>query len=174
MYNHSMKVLILGGNSPRHYDWIRELGGYLETQGHQVMLHDYRHWTTGASAANINDELVRLTDLDVGQDDYVVISKSIGTVITALGVARGILRPSRCVLLGIPYQGIAGTTPDFEQSLKQLPRTTIIQNEHDPLGAAEMIASRLEVVQNDAIALIMTSGDTHDYLDFALIARQLT
>ena len=42
-----MKILILGGNSPRHYDWIRELGGYLEATGHQVILYDYQHWSKG-------------------------------------------------------------------------------------------------------------------------------
>ena len=168
-----MKILILGGNSPRHYDWIRELGGYLEVQGHEVILHDYQHWTTGASAANIDAELMQLADRMADQDDYAVISKSIGTVITALGVARGILRPSRCVLLGVPYNGIAGATRDFDTSLKHLPQTVVIQNEHDPLGASDLVASRLEAVHNDAITLVSTPGDTHDYRDFSLITRHL-
>lgn len=169
-----MKILILGGNSARHYDWIRTLGAFLEEHGHQVIVHDYQHWTTGAEIADIDEELSRLADFMADQDDYVVISKSIGTVITALGVARGILHPSRCVLMGIPYQGVAGRTPDFEQSLTQLPETVVIQNEHDPLGSAELVASRLAVVKNDTITLVATPGDTHDYLDFTLITRQLS
>ena len=168
-----MKIVILGGNSQRHYDWIRKLGGYLETQGHQIILHDYEHWATGASTANIEGELARLAGRVADQDDYAVIGKSIGTVITALGVARGVLHPSRCVLMGIPYQGIAGATPDFEQSLEQLPKTVILQNEHDPLGSAEMVSLRLGMVKNDTLTLVVTPGDTHDYIDFSLIAHQL-
>lgn len=168
-----MNVLILGGNSPQHYDWIRELGGYLEAHGHVITLHDYRHWTTGASVADIDEELARLAGIMKDKDDYAIISKSIGTVITALGVARGILRPSRCVLLGVPYDGIAGTTPDFDISLRRLPRTVVIQNEHDPFGAADLVAARLEAVRNPVITLVRTLGDTHDYLDFSLVAQQL-
>ena len=168
-----MKILILGGNSPQHYDWIRELGGYLEATGHQVILYDYQHWKTGASAADIDQELDQLEVLMANQDDYAVISKSIGTVIAAQGVATGVLRPSRCVLLGIPYDGIVARVSDFDDNLRQFPRTTVIQNEHDPFGNADIVAARLEAVQNPAITLVKTPGDTHDYLDFSLIAQQL-
>lgn len=169
-----MKVVILGGNSPRHYDWIRQLGGYLEAVGHQVVLHDYQHWTTGEAVADIDDELQRLAGRLEGEENYVIISKSIGTVITVLGVARGVLRPARCVLLGVPYGGIAGQTPGFDEGLKLLPRTVVIQNDHDPYGSADLVTSVLDTAQNPNISLIVNPGDTHDYLDFAQIAEQLT
>lgn len=173
MYNGDMKVLILGGNSPHHRDWIRQLGAHLEGAGHEVLLHDYHHWTTGESLADVDYELEQLAARMEGQGDYVVIAKSIGTVIAALGVGRGILTPSRCVLLGIPYDGIAGETPGFDDSLRQLPRTVVIQNEHDPFGTADVVAAHLETVQNTAVTLVRTPGDTHDYLDFPLIGQQL-
>lgn len=168
-----MKILILGGNSPRHYDWIRELGGYLEATGHQIILHDYQHWKTGTSAADIDQELDQLEVLMANRDDYAVIGKSIGTVIAAQGVATGVLHPSRCVLLGIPYDGIADRVPDFDNNLRQFPRTTVVQNEHDPFGSADTVAAHLEAVQNLAITFVRTPGDTHDYLDFSFIAQQL-
>ena len=169
-----MKIVILGGNGPWHYDWIRQLGGYLEANGHEVLLHDYRHWTTGEDVADIDDELQRLETLLKDEKDYVVVSKSIGTVITVLGVARGTLHPVRCVLLGVPYDGIAGQTSGFDKSLRQLPKTTVIQNDHDPFGSADMITKVVDEAYNPNITLVITPGDTHDYLDFALITKQLT
>ena len=35
-----MKVLILGGNSPRHYDWNRQLGAALAKAGYEPIIYD--------------------------------------------------------------------------------------------------------------------------------------
>lgn len=169
-----MNVLILGGNSPRHYDWIRALGGYLENRGHAVTLHDYQHWTTGEPAADIDLELRLLAAEIADMDDYVVIAKSIGTVIAALGVARGILRPTRCVLLGVPLDGIAGRTPEFLPSLAALPATVVMQNEHDPYGAASNVKAQVDAANMADMHFVTVFGDsTHDYGDFAQIAGYL-
>lgn len=174
MYTELMKTLILGGNSPRHYKWIRALGTYLESCGHKVVLHDYKHWSTGEKTANIDDEIAAIATLMRGEHDYAVIGKSVGTVITALATARGKLTPQRCVLLGIPYEGIAGATADFLPSLNALPGTVIFQNTDDPYGGAAVIRDHvLSQTDNDAITFIETPGDTHDYLDFARIATCL-
>lgn len=169
-----MNILILGGNSQRHYDWIRELGAYMEHHGHTVRLHDYRHWSTGEQAANIDGELERLSAEVADMNNYVVIAKSIGTVIAALGVARGILRPTRCVLLGIPLDGIAGRMPDFLPSLTTLPPTVIVQNEHDPYGVAGDVEAKVDAARMTNMRFVtVPDNDTHDYTDFARIEEYL-
>lgn len=168
-----MKVLILGGNSRRHYDWTRQLGAYFVTAGHEIVLHDYRHWATGDETTDVDYELAQLASLMNDEKDYAILAKSIGTVITVLGVKQGVLRTSRCVLLGIPYKVAVGQLADFDADLKLLPSTIVLQNEYDPYGSAEEVASHLAVVQNPAIKLIETPGDTHDYTDFAFIEAQL-
>lgn len=170
----TMKVLILGGNSKRHHKWIRQLGAYAVSVGHEVILHDYRHWTTGDELADVEYELAQLGVLMEGEEDYAIIAKSIGTVITVLGTARGILAPAKCALLGVPYGGAAGATDGFDDCLRLLPSTTIVQNEHDPYGGADVVAGHIEAVQNPSISLIITPGDTHDYQDFSFIEGLLT
>lgn len=170
-----MNVLILGGNSPRHHEWIRQLGAGLTDKGHAVTLHDYAHWTTGEEVANIDHEIEQLRITLDRLDNYTVIAKSIGTVIATLAAARGILRPSKCVFLGIPLDGVAGKTPEFAPSLTRLPETVVIQNEHDPYGNAHSIQHLLNAASLQQFSLItVPNNTTHDYTDIALIEEQLS
>ena len=163
-----MNILILGGNSARHHQWIRELGTFLAKEGNSVVLHDYRHWATGEKSADVEYEAQQLKGVMSGTADYLVIAKSVGTVIATLAVAKGSIQPVGCIFLGVPYEGIAGATREFDPSLSSLPQTIVLQNEHDPLGSAELVKNRLAHAQN--ITVISIPGDTHDYLDFSDIA----
>lgn len=167
-----MNVLLLGGNSPRHYEWIRELGDALERAGHSVILHDYAHWQSGEALANVQSEITSLRTAMSNQRDYVVVAKSIGTVIAALAVAQGALHPRKCILLGTPISGIAGETAAFAPSLAALPRTTFVQNEYDPFGSADQLDALLEATHPSSYELIVVPGNaTHDYIDYELIEK---
>lgn len=165
-----MNILLLGGNSPRHYQWIRDLGAVLIDAGHTVLLHDYAHWSTGAPLADMPTEITRLEALIENEKDYIVIAKSIGTVIATLAVNQGVLRPKKCLLLGVPITGIAADTPGFAASVSALPRTVFVQNESDPYGSAEALLSFLELCHPAAYELdVVFNNDTHDYVDFERI-----
>lgn len=74
------------------------------------------------------------------------------------------------VLLGFPLHD-ADDVDDLEGSLESLPRTIIVQNEHDPFGSALEVTDLFAehgpidfgIETNHGIA-------THDYLDFEHIA----
>lgn len=169
-----MNVLVLGGNSPHHYQWVRDVAHTLERKGHTVLLHDYKHWKTGAHMASILDEVADVSAQMSGRSGYVVIAKSIGTVIATLAIASGGLHPSRCILLGVPYKGIAGETKTFLPSLPALPRTVFIQNEHDPFGDAEGLDALLESSHPSTYDLVVMDGNsTHDYTDYELLEKML-
>ena len=165
-----MKIVLLGGNSPRHYDWIRDLGRALEAAGHTVLLHDYEHWQTGAPLADISREVERVHALLANETGYMIIAKSIGTVIATVATAKGLLRPTRCLLLGVPFTGIAGETPEFLPGLATLPRTIFIQNEFDPYGSAEGLDTLLARSHPSVFDLVVVENNTtHDYTDFDLL-----
>lgn len=169
-----MKVLILGGTSPWHYDWVREVGYALRASGYDVITHDYQHWSKGETQTDIEHEITTVGNIVKDFDDYIVVAKSIGTIITALGTARGILKPTRCIMLGVPYRGFVEYIPTFWDDLACLPRTVFIQNENDPFMTADELKQRLDTTNLKERSLISTPGDTHDYRDFALIAKQLS
>lgn len=168
-----MNLLVLGGNSQRHHTWIREIGASLEAEGHKVTLHDYTHWSTGDEAANVDLEVKAIEQLMSDRTDYAVVAKSIGTVIAAVAIERGALRPSQCVLLGVPLNSLGKHLPDVHHEFSALPQTTFIQNEHDPLGSAQDVRAYVEQSPPSRMQFVTTPGDTHDYRDFALIARAL-
>lgn len=165
-----MKVLILGGNSPRHKQWIRELGDTLGVAGHEVTLQNYLHWDTGDKNVAIDYEISQAAAAMRKQSDYVIIAKSVGTVIATLGIARGELHPSKCLLLGVPFGGIAGRMPEFTPSLSKLPSTVFIQNDNDPYGSAAGLSDILAAAHPANYQfVIVDNNDTHDYLNFGQI-----
>lgn len=170
-----MKILVLGGNSQRHYGWIRQLKGALEPFGHEVVLHDYKHWESGDPMADIEYEIGTVARRMADVTSYMIIAKSIGTVIAALGTARGELSPSRIVMLGTPYEGVAGEIPEFISSLEALPYTMFVQNQYDPYGSADGLHKLL--TDHSPVHYELTSvpdNTTHDYLDFTFINQLLT
>ena len=169
-----MNVLVLGGNNPRHAEWVRELGAALTKTGHTVFLHDYAHWKSGAALADIDTEIGRISKKLHGKRDFVIVAKSIGTVIATLGLARGAFRAISCVLLGVPHNGIAAEIKDFAPGLSSLPKTTFIQNEYDPCGSAVGLDALLEQSYLMVYDLeVVFDNHTHDYFDFNLIARAI-
>lgn len=171
-----MRVLILGGNSPHHHDWVRSLGRFLADRGHDPVLQDYRHWQTGDADADLDHEIAVAGRLmrDKGQDaPTAIVAKSVGCMIAALGAARGVLAPERCLLLGMPLDGIAGQTPDLPAAMRTLPATTLVQHEHDPYGSAATVRAWLATVDAPRVRLVVTPGDTHAYTDLHRIEREL-
>ena len=167
-------MLVLGGNNPQHAEWIRELGAVLTHAGHSVVLHDYAHWKSGAALADIEAEIQSIAKKMHKKHGFVVVAKSIGTVIASLAIARGMLKPSSCLLLGVPYSGIAGEIQDFLPSLQRLPKTTFIQNEFDPYGGAEGLDALLEVAHPLSYELeVVFDNYTHDYVDYSLVTHSL-
>lgn len=173
VYDGAMNVLILGGNSIRHKQWVRDAQAALAPYFDEVRFADYKHWETGDELADVPYEINAAHALVTGWDDYAVVGKSVGTIIAALGHAKGALKAKRYILLGIPYSGVAGTAPEFEPSLRTLPSTVVLQNTNDPYGSAGDVRARLDKLALPSLRLIETPGDTHDYLDFELIKNLL-
>lgn len=168
-----MTILLLGGNHPNHKAWLRQCAAALEQAGHTVALHDYDHWRTGAPDTDIELELERLRATTRRLTDYTIMAKSVGTVIAARGVAQGILRPTQCLFLGVPLDGVAGQTPGFAAELGMLPSVTIVQNQFDPFGSAEVIKAFTAQMPNIRL-LSVPDVATHDYHDFGFYASLLT
>lgn len=165
-----MNILILGGNSKHHYDWVRELAKALKSGKRKVVFLDYKHWQTDGSIL-IDDEINSAAELGDELGEYIVVAKSVGTIITALGVADGKLKPAGCLLLGMPLTIIKEYYPDFADKLTSLPRTVYLQNAEDPYGSAEMLEEYLEDKSPADYHMVTVPGDTHDYVNYTSIGE---
>jgi len=165
-----MQVILLGGQSPRHYEWVREVREALEFAGLPVVLHDYAHWLNGEHEINFEAELEALalvaSDID---DDYVIVAKSIGCVLTAVALARGLIVPKACLFLGLPFK-TASQNKELPTGFAELPITIFAQNEKDPLGSFEEVAVFARPLVPELTVFAALAGSTHDYADFELIA----
>jgi acetyl esterase/lipase len=165
-----MNVLILGGNSPRHKEWVRQVAEALRPYVGQAKCLIYRHWGQGGDA-DVTYEIEQAAQMAKSfSGEYIIIAKSVGTVITTLGVDQRKLHPSRCIFLGFPLS-MMQHVPAAAPALTSLPPTVIVQNEHDPLGSYQDVRSFLSKLGNKHIAVTATPGETHDYVDFAQIRR---
>jgi hypothetical protein len=171
-----MNILILGGNSKRHYEWIREVKNALEPLVSEVRLHDYKHWVEDEPEANVEYEISAAAKTAEGLGDYILVAKSIGTVISTLGISKGLLKPKACLFMGVPLSVIPERFPNFNEDLAKLPRVTFLQNASDPLGASTELEEFINIQPPKDWQLTSFTHNTHDYADMELIAtltRQL-
>jgi len=168
-----MNALILPGNSLRHREWGKDLAVAVTPLFGTVHMHEYRHWDTGEPEADTDYELEQLQKL-TALGGYVIIAKSIGTVIAAIGIERGVLTPTHCLFMGIPLNVVDQLKLDFADMMKNLP-STVIQNTSDPYGSFADVSTQLMSPTNaGSFSLIENPGDTHDYLDFDQIKQLIS
>ena len=136
-----------------------------------VRLLDYRHWGQQDSQMDIEHEISQAVTLTEDFGEYVNDAKSIGTVIASLAIARGLLTPRGCLYMGFPLKVVEANLPETANALPTLPPTTFLHNEHDPLGSAEEVRVYVSAHAPRSYNLQVLSGNTHDYIDFNLIAR---
>lgn len=169
-----MNILILGGNSQRHDKWTQELKKQLEIDKHEVRVQQYAHWKVENAEMDFEVELAALPENVKNFDDFIVLAKSAGTLLTTVGVARELFSPSSCLLLGFPVKAVIGDK-EVARSLPLLPETIFLQNTADPYGDAEELQNYIEAREPERYALETDDKDDHDYVDFerirALIAE---
>jgi predicted alpha/beta-hydrolase family hydrolase len=166
-----MQALIFGGMSPRHQAWVRDVAAALQSDFDEVRLLDYRHWGSQNGAMDMEHEIAEAIKLAEGLTDYVVVAKSIGSVLTSLAIAHGLLAPRHCLFMGFPLRVVLEEFPETAEALPHLPPTTFLHNENDPLGTSDAVKAYLTDHAPRQYVLQTVPGDTHDYVDFELIAR---
>jgi hypothetical protein len=170
-YDFSMNILILGGNSKRHFEWIREVKKALEPLADEIRLHDYKHWSEDSPEADVEFEILAAAQTAEGLGDYILVAKSIGTVISTLGISRGLLKPRACLFMGMPLSVIPERFPDFGNDVTKLPQTIFLQNTDDPLGNSVDLENFIEKAPPENWQLVAANHDTHDYVNMKLIAQ---
>lgn len=165
-----MKVLVLGGQNPTHFDWVRELREIFEEAGMLVVLHDYAHWLRDEPNIDFAAELKAITALAADLGDYIIVAKSIGTILATVGIAQDQLQPKATVFLGFPLKSFEHNE-DVASALSHLPTTIFVQNEHDPLGSYDDLQTYLQPLVPPTSIMIPLSGETHNYTDFTMITQ---
>ncbi len=170
----AMRVLILGGQNPRHRQWVRDVAEALQTAGYDCVTHDYRNWDGYTTRTDVETEVQAIGTLTAGWTDYAIVAKSIGTVIASLATARGLTAPAGLVFLGVPLASLDGFGA-FEHAVEVLPPVQILQNESDPFGSARDVQAFFteHAPQQWHLEVVPGRAD-HDYVDVETITRLVT
>ncbi len=67
--------------SQRHHEWVREVAAALRPEFEEVRLLDYKHWTEPETEMDLEYEVGQAAKLAEGLGGYIVVAKSIGTVV---------------------------------------------------------------------------------------------
>lgn len=172
-----MNALLIGGANPRNKQWIQEVRRLFAPQMFgTVLVHNHRHWEAGGDVDSTYELTTIAKEVATLGGEYIIFAKSIGAVLTLKGMRAGVLKPLRCIFVGLPYL-LLREDADFLPWLEANNVPILLgQNTNDPVGAFADVKEYLANVP-PTFQLIELPGDTHDYTDFqtlqTLIARSL-
>lgn len=163
-----MQVLILPGYSRKNIEERDALRSALESHGHRVLAHDWRHWEQEGTEFSLEDELRRIggtLEQAAGTDAFALIGKSVGTFVGAAllqGSPALAERTRRLLLLGVPLGGAGDEERrQLHAALAELGvPTTVVQNTKDTYGAADTVRQFLADL---SVEFITREAGNHRY-----------
>ena len=154
-----MKIIYLPGFSARNKEAAAELKSEFKKEGFELNVIHWDHWQSGKSSFNFGNERGKVLKA-CGQDECVIIAKSVGTRLIASMIARDEnLHIKYLVLMGVPSQNRIYTDMLAKYPVKKL---LVIQNDKDPYQSyAEL--KRFFHGENVDIEIIRGDRSDHSY-----------
>ncbi len=157
------QIILLPGNSKVNIPWLEDTKNVLD-KTYNIKEIRYNHWESDLEI-NFDDELTKLKNISSNMKNYFVVAKSIGSIITLLGINRNIIDPEAVVILGFPLNLIKKENYDVLPLIKDNIKVLVIQQKNDILGKSEQVKKYLP----SYIDIIEIPGEDHFYSDIELI-----
>jgi predicted alpha/beta hydrolase family esterase len=163
-----MRVLILPGNkSPENSTWLSQITHQLNIGGAiQSDSIEYDHWSTPDQEIDLTREVNKICHYVEKHQDFVLLAKSIGTILALLANQQHEMHPKAAVFLGVP---ITQQQIDEFIALFDLVRFPVlcIQQESDKLTSFQDLKAILTPSRKDDVTLCSIPGHDHVYDDFS-------
>jgi hypothetical protein len=162
-----MDALFLSGESLHNKEWIEQVEQQLRPLFKNTIVHHYRHWEQGGPI-DFNHELTMVIDESGKLGGYIIFAKSVGSVLSMIGISRGALDPKYCVFVGVPLP-LAKRTDDVLAAWARNYHgpSLFIQNDHDPITSSKELGDYLRLLDLQDSRLESLPGDSHNYPDMA-------
>ncbi len=158
-----MNLILLGGNNIGNKKWIHGMENLFKPYFATHTLN-YKHWETGDEWVNPDREMKRLAEISEKMGDYIIFSRSAGTMITLMGISKGLINPNRCIFVGISIKWSEYFDPDYDKWLKNFTTPSlIIQKSKDPAISTEKLQSFLAEKNFANYKLKELPGEDHYY-----------
>ncbi len=169
-----MKLIILPGNGQKaNEQWLSDSAQVIGEGSESVYAHRYSHWGTDQELIDFEGELQKLSALLEGEEHYIIFGKSAGAMLALYGVSTGILKPERCVFVGLPLKWAKKNNFPLENWLEKfnIP-AEIIQQSEDKFASFEEVKELLNRLEKENIKLEEIPGSDHAYEDFSVFKER--
>lgn len=162
-----MNILFLAGNGYHNKEWVYKLCETVAPLFDKSLVHDYAHWNSDEEFINFDTELDVLSEELKDFGEYVVFAKSIGSVLASLGMSRGIIKPTKFIVAGLPLGLIVSENHPVGTWLENdTTKLIVVQNTNDPLGSFDDVRDYIGKIKKEGdFELVELPGDSHDYSD---------
>lgn len=159
----TMNLILLGGNNVGNKMWIKSTEKLFKPFFNTHVL-SYKHWETQDEWINPDIEMKRLARLGERLGDYIIFSRSAGTMITLMSNSKGMIKPKKCIFVGIAVKWSEYYDPDYDSWLRdfKIPNM-LIQKSFDPAISCEKLRTFLQERQFENYNLKEIPGDDHYY-----------
>lgn len=156
-----MKIINLNGYSTKNIEDGELISKFLTDKGLKVYNHRWSHWDNPETYMDFEVEIDRIFK-EINGEEFIVVAKSIGSVVAATLISQYNLLPKKILLMGLPgLEELYDRTYAYNKAFsnREIP-ITIIQNNQDPVGGPNNFSKMLKFKYE----LIVTEGDTHRYV----------
>lgn len=160
------KVIILGGNKNHNIKWLKKMKSIYQ-KDYDVYDFYYDNWVTDTDI-DFDIELKKLEELIKNDNEYIVIAKSAGDILSLMGISSGMIKLKKLIMMGLPLKFTESHNIDLKYLLNEASKKTeimVIQQRYDPLGKASDIKNILP----DNIEFVAINGNQHTYAKYEYI-----
>lgn len=137
-------LLILGGNSKKNISWLNKTIKVFNKDYKTNGIY-YDHWNND-NEINFDIELSKLKKLHNEVTDYSIVAKSIGSIISLMGIEKNIIKPKKIVIMGFPIKLLKQVNFNIDPLIECAINKTeilIIQQKYDPIGSYNEVVNYL-------------------------------
>lgn len=160
------KVIILGGNNNHNIKWVDKMIS-LYQKDYDVSGIYYDSWYNDLEI-DFDIELKKIQELMVDDYEHIIIAKSIGSILSLIGIVNGMFIPKKLIVMGLPLMFTEKHNIDLKYLLDEASKKTdimVIQQKYDPLGKASDIENMLPT----NVEFLIINGNNHRYARYEKI-----
>lgn len=157
------KVIILGGNNNCNIKWLKRMN-LTYKKDYEVTTVYYDNWVDNTDI-DFDIELKKLKELVNDFEDYIIIAKSAGVVLSLIGMSKGGINPNAAVFMGMPLkftQAKGINLTHLLSSVQEQCKILVIQQKNDPLGKAIEVKNILP----EKVNFVEINGCYHSYTKY--------
>jgi len=167
-----MDLILFSGNSLIHKEWIERVEETLRSLFGRTYIQYYKHWDDKAEVIYLDKELQETAKVIDDYKNYVIFGKSAGTLLALKGISEQVLKPEKCVFVGLPVEWgkVHGFDVDEWMFGLDIP-TLFIQKSYDPVMFYEDLKSYLHEQEVNDHQTVEIPGNDHFYNDLETLKR---